>query len=113
MLFRSKEIKSTSNYNSIFVDDELVFGFDILVDADTYKKIKSITKKDILIKLKSLPEKTAVKLLAMGVYEDILYLNNVDCVNCYYDFCGINKRLEYFDKNGEYLKQYERVNKTV
>ena len=110
---RWKEVKSTSNYNSVFVDDELIFGFDILVDKETYQKIKSITKKDILIKLKSLPEKIAVKLLAMGVYEDILYLNNVDCVNCYYDFCGINKRLEYFDKQGEYLKYYERSNKTV
>lgn len=108
-----KEVKNTSNFNSVFVNDELVFGFDVLVDADTYQKIKSITKKDILIKLKSLPEKVAVKLLAMGVYEDILCLNNVDCVNCYYDFCGINKRLEYFDKDGEYLKQYERSYKTV
>lgn len=110
---RWKEVKNTSNFNSRFVNDELIFGFDILVDKDTYQRIKSITKKDILIKLKSLPEKVAVKLLAMGVYEDILCLNNVDCVNCYYDFCGINKRLEYFDKNGEYLKQYERIYKTV
>ena len=64
---RWKEIKSTSSYNSIFVDDELIFGFDILVDKETYQKIKSITKKNILIKLKSLPEKTDVKLIAMGV----------------------------------------------
>lgn len=110
---RWKEVKNTSNFNSRFVNDELVFGFDVLVDADTYQKIKSITKKDILIKLKSLPEKVAVKLLAMGVYEDVLCLNNIDCVNCYYDFCGINKRLEYFDKDGEYLKQYERSYKTI
>ena len=35
-----KEVKSTSNYNSVFVDDELIFGFDILVNKETYQKNK-------------------------------------------------------------------------